>query len=199
MSRITFSDRRELWAKESLFKYIPTPHFEEFISRKPFEGLISCIAFSSTPVRDDQQSDVRWDRVSGFVKAINEFRESNFTPSEYICVDESKSRWYGLRGDWCDLGLPRYVAMDRKPENGCELKTSACSKSGVMLRIELVTGQEDNNLRDFEHQYQDTTAVTLQLVQPLLHSNRLVCRDSYFRSVTTAEALLAYNTKFIRL
>ena len=120
-------------------------------------------------MRDDQQSDVRWDRVSAFVKAINEFRESNFTPCEYICVHESMSRWYGLGGDWCDLGLPHYVAMDRKTENGGELKSSACGKSGGMLRIERVTGQEDNNSRSFEHQYQHTAAVTLRLVEPWLH------------------------------
>ena len=35
------------------------------------------------------------------------------------------------------MGLPHYVAMDRKPENGCELQNSADGVSGVMMRLKL--------------------------------------------------------------
>ena len=39
-----------------------------------------------------------------------------------------------------------YIAIDRKPENGCEIQTSACSESGVMLRLLLVKSEEDSHL-----------------------------------------------------
>jgi hypothetical protein len=41
---------------------------------------------------------------------------------------------------------PQTVAIDRKPENGCKLQSSACGKSGVMLQINLVkTAKEEIN------------------------------------------------------
>ena len=58
---------------------------------------------------------------------------TNFFLSEWICVDESMSRWYGLGGSWINIGLPMYVSIDRKPESGCEIQNAACGISGVML------------------------------------------------------------------
>ena len=55
-----------------------------------------------------------------------------------ICVDESISRWYGHGGHWINIGLPMYIAIDRKPENGCEIQNSCCGRSGIMMRLKLV-------------------------------------------------------------
>ena len=67
-----------------------------------------------------------------------------FSPSELICVDESMSRWSGLGSEWLDVGLPTYRAIGRKPENGCEIKTSACGKSGIMMRLIVVKSTEED-------------------------------------------------------
>jgi hypothetical protein len=40
------------------------------------------------------------------------------SPSDVICADKSISLWYGQGGDH---GLPQYIAIDRKPEFGCEI------------------------------------------------------------------------------
>ena len=64
----------------------------------------------------------RWLLIDDFVKEFNNYRADNFLPGSTICVDESISRWYGIGGQWINEGLPIYVAMDRKPENGCEIK-----------------------------------------------------------------------------
>jgi hypothetical protein len=32
------------------------------------------------------------------------------------------SQWYGKGGDWINTGLPHYIAIKRKPENGCEIQ-----------------------------------------------------------------------------
>jgi len=74
-----------------------------------------------------------------FVKRFNDHRAAYMHPGEVICVDESISRWYGLGGSWINLGLPMYVAIDRKPENGCEIQNSCCAKSNIMLQMKLVT------------------------------------------------------------
>jgi hypothetical protein len=39
-----------------------------------------------------------WKLVDGFVAQFNKHRARSIIPSEYICVDESISRWYGQGG-----------------------------------------------------------------------------------------------------
>jgi hypothetical protein len=34
-----------------------------------------------------------------------------------------------------NVGLPTYVAMERKPENGCEIQNCYDGKSGIMLQL----------------------------------------------------------------
>lgn len=45
-------------------------------------------------------------------------------PSDFICIDESISRWYALGGDWTGVGIPNYVHLNRKPEARRELKSA---------------------------------------------------------------------------
>ncbi len=53
-------------------------------------------------------------------------------------------RWYGYGGDWINLGIPQYIAIDRKPENGGEIQDASCGKSGsgIMQRPKSVKGAE---------------------------------------------------------
>ena len=44
-------------------------------------------------------------------------------------MDASISRWYGLGGGWINIGIPMYIDIDRKPENGCDIQNSACGES----------------------------------------------------------------------
>jgi hypothetical protein len=53
---------------------------------------------------------------------------------------ESLSKWYGLGGSWINMGLPHYIAIDRKPEDGCDIQNAACGCSGVMMQLKLVKG-----------------------------------------------------------
>lgn len=71
--------------------------------------------------------------VDDFVKRFNDYRASNFIPSEIICVDESISWWYGQGVSWINTELSHYTAIDRKPENGCEIHDSCCGVSGIMV------------------------------------------------------------------
>ena len=76
--------------------------------------------------------------VDDFVRQFNDHRGTCFVPSDVICADESMVRWYGLGGDWINIGLPMYVDIDRKPESGCEIQSACCGQSGVMIRIHMV-------------------------------------------------------------
>ena len=61
-----------------------------------------------------------------------------------------------------------YIAIDRKPDNGCEIQNSACSESGVMLRLLLVKSEKDSHLHTQENNegLQHGTAILKYLVVP---------------------------------
>ena len=80
----------------------------------------------------------RWQLVDDFVHNFNHHCSKNFKPGTKICVDESISRWYGQGGDWINKGLPMYVAIDRKPENGCEIQNASCADLGIMIQLKIV-------------------------------------------------------------
>ena len=118
------------------------------MGRVCFDELWTSVRFSHQPaVRPEDVSSeaYRWSLIDGFVAQFNHHRAANFIPSEFICVDESISRWYGQGGDWINHGLPMYIAIDRKPENGCEIQNAACGRSGVMLQLKLVKSANHNN------------------------------------------------------
>jgi len=123
-----------------------------------------------------------------------------FGPGCTICVDESISCWYGLGGEWINIGLPMYVAIDHKPERGCRIHHAACGKSGIMLCLRLVktaTEVEANSLAEDDGWLLHGTKVLSELVSPWYHTDCVVCADSYFASVPAAEYLLERGLKFI--
>ena len=148
ITRFEFGSRSTLWSRKQSTKYIPAAAFGDKVGmfRDRWEELFSSMVWSEQP--DNRPDDVnceayRWMRVSDFVDNINAHRQKFYTPSSTICVDESMSRWYGLGGFWINVGLPQYVAMDRKPEDGCEIQNAADGSSGVMMRLKLVKTAEE--------------------------------------------------------
>lgn len=93
--------------------------------------LRTCTRFSYGESEDDSGTPNQWDMVGDFVDAVNAHREKHVYPTDLIWVDESMSRWYGLGGDWIDVGLPTYRAIDRKPEDGVK------SRIAHVERVEL--------------------------------------------------------------
>ena len=135
-TRFELGSRASLWSNVTTNKYIPAPSFGQTgMPRKRFDDLWMCIRFSEQPPNRPSEmtsEQYRWRLVDDFVKNFNEHRAQNFfPPSDEICVDESMSRWYGQGGHWINHGLPMYVAINRKPENGCEIQNAACGRSGV--------------------------------------------------------------------
>jgi Transposase IS4 len=96
-------------------------------------------------------------------------------------------------------GLPRYVLIDWIPENGCEIQNAACGCSGVMIQLKLVKVVE-GEANEWNAPASDGLphggTVLKELVLPWANTGRLVCADSYFASVATAEALLRTGLKF---
>jgi hypothetical protein len=44
-------------------------------------------------------------------------------------------RWYGIRGTFVDAGLPMYLALECKPNNGVKIQNLANVASGIMFFI----------------------------------------------------------------
>jgi hypothetical protein len=124
------------------------------------------------------------------VDAFNSWRAATFTASDDLCVDELMSRWYGLGGSWINTGLPHYVSIDRKPENGCEMWAMTCGHSGVMLHLEIVKGNEEDGPKlRFSDEVGHGTAVLLRFAEIWRRAGRCIYADSYFATVEAAVEL----------
>jgi hypothetical protein len=162
--------------------------------RERFDELLSSLRFIHQPeMRPSSCSseDYRWMLVNDFVQNFNAHRAQRFSPPDRICVDESISRWHGASGFWINIGLPKYIAIDGKPENGCEMQNAGCGRSGVMTRLKLVPTPESEDASQAQNSdgLAHGTAVLTELVGLLAMSNRVACAYSYFASVASAEEL----------
>ena len=75
---------------------------------------------------------------------------SNYHPSDFICVDESMYRWYGIGGHWINVGLPQYISIDRNPENVFEIQNAADVVSFIMMQLKLVNNSSEEYLHSPE-------------------------------------------------
>jgi Transposase IS4 len=183
-------------------KYIPAPAFgKKGMSGNRFDEIPVYIRFSDQPKTQGEISSVWdcWKLVKDFVSAVNTNWRTMVTLSEHICVDECIARWYGQGGHWIDMGFPHHVAIDRKPENGCEIQNAACGRRGIMLNNCLVTTAEV--LAWWTAEIEGTelghgTAILSRLVQPWTGSGIILCADLYFASVE-AEVTGGMGLKFI--
>jgi hypothetical protein len=52
-----------------------------------------------------------------------------------------------LGGSWINEGLPHYVAIERKPDDGLEIQNVCDAMSGIMARLRLVkSAKVESNL-----------------------------------------------------
>jgi len=204
MTRVKVRKRRDLWKTSSSHKYISCANFSATgMSRHRWEEIWASLRWSSQPEKRPNSMPHerwRWMLVADFVKRFNEYRATNFNPSDLICIDESMSKWYGLGGHWINMGLPMYVAMERKPVSGCEIQNACCARSRIMLRLKLVQSAEEENA----HATEDESGllhginVMLELLDPWKSSGeRIVCADSYYASVAAAVELQKHGFRFI--
>ena len=71
---------------------------------------------------------------------FNEHRANYFIPGSTICINESMVKWYEYGGGWINRGLPHYMEIDRKLENGLENQNASCGDTWIMIWLKLVKG-----------------------------------------------------------
>jgi len=202
--------KRDFWGGDgaTYSKHVPAPDLNSTgMKRHRFEHIWAALRFSFQPeTRPEGMSDAehRWMLVDDFAEAFNKYRADTFNPSGSICVDESIVRWYGFGGKFVNKGLPHYVEMERKPEDGCEIQDAACVDSGIMIQLKLVKGKEEDDR--LESKKPDAaqrrcrnhgTNVVLDLTKPWSNTGREVIGDSAFASVMTAREVKRDGNHFI--
>ena len=176
--------------------------------RDRFKEIFICQRYSKQPAQrpaDVSSEQYRWMLVDDHVLLFNKNRAKIITPTGTIVVDESISRWYGIGGDWINAGLPMYIAMDQKPEDGCEIQDSCDGETGIMLQLKLVkTKTEEDRIVDDKEGDSDTkiakgTKVVLELVEPWTNigQQRIVLGDSAFASLPTCDAMKENGLRFM--
>ena len=109
------------------------------------------------------------------------------------------SWWYGQGGHWINHGLPMYVAINRKPENGCEIQNATSRHSGVMIRLKVVKTAEEENasaVTDGDGNNHGTNVLKF-LVEPWVKMDCCVCANSYFTSVNAVTVMRMMGLHFI--
>jgi len=116
------------------------------MSKNRFDDIWSCVIWSKQPKHRPEgmtHEAHRWLLVECFVDNFNWHRKKFVKPSDTLCADESISRWYGLGGHWINMGLPMYISLDRKPEDGAEIQNVCDGHSNIMLRLKLVKSAQE--------------------------------------------------------
>jgi hypothetical protein len=94
------------------------------------------------------------------------------------------------------------MAIDRKPEAGCEIQNTACGRSGIMLQLKLVKTAESESAHaevDANTGLLHGTEVLKFLLMPWVRTGRIVCADSYVASVPAAAELKRLGLHFIEV
>ena len=90
--------------------------------------------------------------ANNHVANLNKNCDCNYHPSDSIFVDEYMSRWYGIGEHRKNSGLPQYIAINRKTQNGCEIYNTADGFSVIIMQLKFVkTSSEEDIYSPEEH------------------------------------------------
>jgi hypothetical protein len=111
ITRFDFPSQAPLWSRADPSKYEPAfcLGHATTMSKNHFDSIWLTVWFSRQPAERPNHTTSeahRWMLVDRFADLFNRYRETNFNPSNLICVDESMSCCYGQGGFWINHGLP---------------------------------------------------------------------------------------------
>ena len=132
-------------------KYLPLYRFKEWRRFLPIT--------SEDPTRSN--SDPWW-RFAGNIEFFNLNRLRCIASSNHVCIDELMSAWRPRKTK--TGGLPNLTYVSRKPEPlGSEFKVASCSRSKVMLHLEIQRGAEGMKNSRYQRQLGAMAACTVRL------------------------------------
>ncbi|KAL9183975.1 hypothetical protein ACHAXT_002061 [Thalassiosira profunda] len=174
ITRTNYSgDRHGLWDGGNVHsKYLPQYDFNKTgMGRNRFDAIWYALTWSRQPSEKPQgmsSKRYRWMLLDDHIRNYNEHRAKTFSPGGELVIDETIVRWYGLGGAYyVNIGLPQYVEMERKPDNGMELQDVVCVASKVMLQLKVGTEIFRERYRQTSEDPQaDAERVAIEVQQP---------------------------------
>jgi hypothetical protein len=136
-------DRHKLWeGGGATSKYLPSYDLRATgMSRNCFDDIWYAIRWSRQPPKQPDgmlYERYHWMLVDDFIDNINEYRSRTFDPRNQLKADEMVIWWYGVGGTFVNAGLPMYLTLEHKPDNGGEIQNLADVASGIMLHLKVV-------------------------------------------------------------
>ena len=110
------------------------------------------------------------------------------------------SRWYGIGGNWINSSLPQYIAINRKPENGCDIHHSDYVISGIMIQLNLFKtfSEEDINYSKEHDGLVHGTKLIINILYPWVNNQwHVVSTEIYVDSVQACDELKKRGLRFI--
>ena len=88
-----------------------------------------------------------------------------------MVVDEVMSAWRGAEGKYSAEGCPHVTKIARKSGKvGAEIKALADGESNIVLRLDIMEGEDRQREKSFADVGSEGTAITLRLSQPYFDS-----------------------------
>lgn len=152
-----------LWSKSDEGDGIlSAPNMDQYMKEWRFKEIKKYIPmiYADNSRKND---DPWWQFVSG-VDQFNSNRSYRVASSIWKVFDESMS---AFRPQTTPTGnLPHISYVERKPEPlGTEFKTVCCSKTGIMLSLEIVRGKSDRTLLPHDDIKAHTATVSVRLAE----------------------------------
>ena len=124
--------------------------------------------------------------VDDHIANFNKNRACNYHPSDYIFVDESMSRFYGIGGHWINYALPQYISIYINTGNCYEIHNAVDGVSVIIMWLNLVKTYSEEYLHSPEEDdgFLHGTKLMLNILQPWVNKQRrFVSTESYFALV----------------
>ena len=198
MAAVDLGERRRYWSCDPIGGLFPAPEFGRFgMGVNRFEEILRNIRFAEAT----SEATDRWAHVRCLMEAFNDHRASQIIPSWRLCVDERMSAYRPRKGPYYSDSIPHLTKIQRKPKGvGTEFKDCTDGQSRVTLRLDLQEGKEVMSRAKFSDECATAgAAAVLRLTEPWFESARIICADSAYASVETAEVCFQHGLYFIGL
>lgn len=166
---------QDYWSQNILYQN----KISSIMSRNKFELILSHLHFcdNKNPTPNDKLY-----KISNFVKIMNNKFQKAFVPGEVVCLDETMIPFRGR------LSFRQYIPGKRF-KYGIKMY-KLCSHGGYTWNTKIYCGKETTGRNV-------TVSTVFEIMEPLLKSNRTLCTDNFYTSVTLAHLLMEKKTHLV--
>lgn len=152
--------------------------FRSTMNKNRFEFIINCLRFDEKETREERKKSDKFAAVREIWEIFERGCRKNYTPSEYVTVDETL---LGFRGR-----CPFKMYIPSKPDKyGLKVVTMCDAKTYYMCSAKPYIGKEERH-----SPYSIPTQYVLDLTKEIHGTNRNCTTDNWFTSYELAEKLL---------